>query len=87
MLGACGKPANWSTWWILDGNDDAECLRAVDYKASLNEAIVEMQRNFHLNFCKKYIWMKIYYLGLVMIMFMVMTVKQEEKVDKLRRVK
>jgi hypothetical protein len=53
LLGACGKPANWSTWWILDGNDDAECLRAVDYKASLNEAIVEMQRNFHLKFCKK----------------------------------
>ena len=31
--------------------------------------------------------MKMYYLVLVMIMFMVMPVKQEEKVDKLRRVK
>lgn len=21
--GACGRPANWSTWWIMDGSDDA----------------------------------------------------------------
>lgn len=52
-LGACGKPANWSTWWILDGSDDAECLRAVDFKANLNAAVVNMQENFHLCICKK----------------------------------
>ena len=23
-LGSSGTPSNWSTWWIMDGGDDAE---------------------------------------------------------------
>lgn len=39
LVGASGKPANWSTWWILDGGDDADSLRAADIKGSLNQAV------------------------------------------------
>jgi hypothetical protein len=27
LLGASGKSANWSTWWIMDGGDDATQVR------------------------------------------------------------
>jgi hypothetical protein len=37
--GASGTPSNWSTWWIMDGGDDADSLRAVDVKAQLNQMV------------------------------------------------
>ena len=42
-LSSCGTPSNWSTWWILDGADDADCVRQADAKAKLNSQIVEVQ--------------------------------------------
>ena len=44
-MGASGKPANWSTWWILDGGDDADSLRTVDNKGSLNQALQRLLEN------------------------------------------
>lgn len=40
--GASGKPGNWSTWWIIDGGDDADSLRAADIEGSLNQAVVDL---------------------------------------------
>lgn len=38
-VGASGTPANWATWWVMDGGDDAAALRVADDKASLNAAV------------------------------------------------
>ena len=46
MTGASGKPAHWSTWWILDGSEDATALRAVDVKAKLNAQVADIQAAF-----------------------------------------
>ena len=40
--GASGTPSNWSTWWIMDGGDDADSLRAVDVKAQLNQMVQQL---------------------------------------------
>lgn len=48
--GASGKPKHWSTWWILDGGDDADSLRAVDVKANLNRQVADAQANFRTCF-------------------------------------
>lgn len=59
LPGASGKPGNWSTWWIMDGGDDCnhgwskvtmhgiDMLRSADVGGSLNNQVVEMQRDFH----------------------------------------
>jgi len=41
-VGASGTPSNWATWWIMDGGDDADSLRAVDNKAGLNGAVQQL---------------------------------------------
>ena len=45
-VGACGKPSNWSTWWILDGSDDADSLRSVDVRGKLNDQLSEVLKIF-----------------------------------------
>ena len=45
-VGASGKPGNWATWWILDGGDDAESLRAADVRAKLNAQVADAVRTF-----------------------------------------
>ena len=44
-LGASGKPSNWSTWWIMDGGDDAASLAAGDRKGRLNDAVERLAAN------------------------------------------
>jgi len=45
-FGACGKPKNWATWWVLDGGDDADSLRAADVRGDLNSQVVEATAHF-----------------------------------------
>ena len=45
-IGACGKPRNWSSWWVMDGGDDADSLRAADRCGKLNEQAAEAIQNF-----------------------------------------
>ena len=45
-MGACGKPRNWSSWWVMDGSDDADSLRAADRCGKLNEQVAEAIKNF-----------------------------------------
>ena len=46
LVGRSGKPSAWSTWWIIDGGDDAETLHAADVKGSLNMQVETVQQNF-----------------------------------------
>lgn len=39
LVASCGTPSNWLTWWIMDGGDDADSLRAADNKGALNAAV------------------------------------------------
>lgn len=41
-IGASGKPSNWATWWIMDGGDDADSLRAADRRGALNQAVEQL---------------------------------------------
>ena len=50
LVGACGKPGNWSTWWIVDGGDDTDTLRCVDIRAKLNEQVECVERSFRISF-------------------------------------
>ncbi len=62
-FGACGKPKNWATWWVLDGGDDADSLRAADVRGDLNSQVVEATAHFlswDNFFFKKDIYVKIH---------------------------
>ncbi len=37
---------NWATWWVLDGGDDADSLRAADVRGDLNSQVVDATANF-----------------------------------------
>ena len=50
LVGACGKPGNWSTWWIVDGGDDTDTLRCVDIRAKLNQQLECVERSFRISF-------------------------------------
>jgi hypothetical protein len=40
---AAGLPGKWSSWWVLDGLDNAEALRLLDRQAGLNAQVQEVQ--------------------------------------------
>ena len=37
-----GDPSTWTTWWTIDGGDDAAWLRAMDNSAGLNAEVAAM---------------------------------------------
>ena len=45
-LASAGTPSNWSTWWIMDGSDDADCLRHADVKAKMNDQLMDVMRDY-----------------------------------------
>ena len=45
-LASAGTPSNWSTWWIMDGSDDADCLRHADVKAKMNGQLMDVMRDY-----------------------------------------
>ena len=47
--GATGKPSCWSTWWIFDGSDDADAIRAADVRGKLNEQVRQMLQDFQVS--------------------------------------
>jgi hypothetical protein len=42
-MNGVSTPANWSTWWVLDGNDTRDAITTMDNVARLNAQVVEVQ--------------------------------------------
>lgn len=48
-ISVVGQQDRWSTWFAVDGGDDAKCVRAIDRVAKLNNQVIDLEDNVTIN--------------------------------------